>query len=114
MLRGSMSRRVLLNASTRESCHEAPRPTVLRSDDEWHASRSQPGGRPPDGIRPAPATLLDRVPDARKRRGRRMPIFDSEKAFLVTIVSRLCISHLQSARVRRQQSVGTRAQRRTG
>jgi RNA polymerase sigma-70 factor (ECF subfamily) len=30
----------------------------------------------------------------------------SPKAFLVTIVSRLCINHLQSARVRREQSVG--------
>ena len=30
----------------------------------------------------------------------------SPKAFLVTVVSRLCINHLQSARVRREQSVG--------
>lgn len=30
----------------------------------------------------------------------------SPKAFLVTIVSRLCIDHLQSARVRREQAVG--------
>jgi RNA polymerase sigma-70 factor, ECF subfamily len=30
----------------------------------------------------------------------------SPKAFLVTVVSRLCINHLQSARVRREQAVG--------
>lgn len=31
---------------------------------------------------------------------------DSPRAFLVTIVSRLCINHLQSARVRREEYVG--------
>src|SRR5207249_9922913 len=30
----------------------------------------------------------------------------SPKAFLITVVSRLCISHLQSARVRREEYVG--------
>jgi RNA polymerase sigma-70 factor, ECF subfamily len=31
---------------------------------------------------------------------------DSPRAFLVTIVSRLCINHLQSARVQREEYVG--------
>src|SRR4030095_7778975 len=30
----------------------------------------------------------------------------SPKAFLITVVTRLCINHLQSARVRREQYVG--------
>src|SRR5882672_1876287 len=37
----------------------------------------------------------------------------SPKAFLVTIVSRLCINHLQSARVQREAYVGERSEEHT-
>ena len=36
----------------------------------------------------------------------REQVIDSPRAFLVTIISRLCINHLQSARVKREEYVG--------